>query len=214
MTHNSFKKGPGYVLTLLKYLPPQKRTKPQYTIVSKKDQAGWWCWVETSLNVSNSKISPIPTLLKFLPKTLISHADNFYRLRIVLNEPRQEPGAVDLGCQPSRVTFCIRLTIEGGGCKLLGFIDALLDAATDPSGLGFLQSRTILHRSEHPQQPFSCFFVGIAAADLVDVDSGSGETDGFGGHGGGFAYKQSRGSMDVMHLFDRNMYTIGFKIGR
>ena len=96
----------------------------------------------------------------------------------------------------------------------LGTEDTFFHAATDPSGLGFLQSRTILHRSEHPKQPFSCFFVGVAAADLVDVDSGSGETDGFGGHGGGFAYKQSRGSLDVMHLFDRNMYTIGFKIGR
>ena len=50
MTHNSFKKGPGYVLTLLKYnisskkdqakgCVTQKRAKPQYTIVSKKDQA-------------------------------------------------------------------------------------------------------------------------------------------------------------------------------
>jgi hypothetical protein len=41
-----------------------------------------------------------------------------------------------------------------------------------------LQSRTILHRSEHPQQAFTCFFVGVATADLVDVDSRSAETDG------------------------------------
>ena len=68
--------------------------------------------------------------------------------------------------------------VKGGGSEFLGLVNAPLDAATDPSGLGFLQSRTILHRSEHPKQPFSCFFVGVASADLVDADSGSGETDG------------------------------------
>ena len=60
----------------------------------------------------------------------------------------------------------------------LGTEDTFFHSATDPSGLGFLQSRTILHRSEHPKQPLTCFFVGVATADLVDVDSGSGETDG------------------------------------
>ena len=108
MTQNSPKKGPGYVISLLKYKSPskkdqaathnsfKKRTKPQYTTHSKKDQAGWWCWVVTSLNVSNSKISPIPTLLKFLPKTLISHADSIYRLWVVFYKIGQKLGTINL----------------------------------------------------------------------------------------------------------------------
>ena len=50
----------------------------------------------TSLNVSNSKISPIPTLLKFLPKTLISHADRIYRLWVVFYKISQELSTIDL----------------------------------------------------------------------------------------------------------------------
>ena len=68
-----------------------------YTLIfipSKNDQAGWWCWVVTSLNVSNSKISPIPTLLKFLPKTLISHADRIYRLWVVFYKISQKLGTI------------------------------------------------------------------------------------------------------------------------
>ena len=72
-------------------------------------------------------------LLKLLPEVLVGFASGFNRCRVLFNEPRQEPGTINLGCQPSRVTFCIRLT---------------------------------------------CFFVGVATSDLVDVDSRSGETDG------------------------------------
>lgn len=37
--------------------------------------------------------------------------------------------------------------------------------------------------TEHPEEGMTCFFVGIAAADFVDVDGGSAEDDGFGSHG-------------------------------
>lgn len=117
-------------------------------------------------------------LLKFLPKTLISHADSIYRLWVVFYKISEEGGAIDFGGEPCLMTLRVGCCVECGRGYLLGFIDALLYSATDPSGLGFLQSRTILHRSEHPKQPFSCFFVGVATAYLVDVDSGSAETDG------------------------------------
>lgn len=96
----------------------------------------------------------------------------------------------------------------------LGTEDTFFHSATDPIWFTGFESCAIRNGPKHPQQPLTCFFVGVATADLVDVDSRGTKTDGFGGHGGGFAYKQSRGSLDVMHLFDRNMYTIGFKIGR
>ena len=79
-----------------------KKDQATHTTLSKKDQAGWWCWVVTSLNVSNSKISSIPTLLKFLPKTLISHADSIYRLWVVFYKISQKLGTITRDTSLSR----------------------------------------------------------------------------------------------------------------
>ena len=103
--------------------------------------------------------------------------------------------------------------IERRISKLLSFIDAFGDATRDPGGFGGFEDSAIGDGTEHPEELMTCFFVGVAAADFVDIDSGGAETDGFGGHGGGFADEECCGSLYIVHPFDRNMYTIGFKIG-
>ena len=73
---------------------------------------------------------------------------------------------------------------------------------------------TVGDGTEHPQQALACFFVGIAAADFVDVDGWCAEDDGFGSHGGRFANEECRGSLHIVHSLDRNMNTIGFQVRR
>ena len=68
--------------------------------------------------------------------------------------------------------------------------------------------------TEHPEEGMTCFFVGIAAADFVDVDSRGAEDDGFGSHGGRFADEESCGSLHIVLSLDRKMNTIGFQVRR
>ena len=91
--HNSFKKGPGHVLTLLEYNIPLKKGPSHDTELPQK---------RTRL------------LLKFLPKTLISHADRMYRLRVGFDKIGQEFSTIDLvgehlltALHKSFATFCI-----------------------------------------------------------------------------------------------------------
>ena len=117
-------------------------------------------------------------LLKFLPKTLISHADSIYRLWIVFYKISEEGCAVNLCCHPRLMTLCVGSCVECVRGYLLGFSNALLYSTRDPGGFTGFESCAIGDGTEHPKQPFSCFFVGVATADLVDVDSRSAETDG------------------------------------
>ena len=119
-THNSFKKGPGHVLTLLEYNIPSKKdqaethnsfkkgpgyvlTLLEYNIPSKKDQAE----THNSFKKGPSHDTELPQkrtrlLLKCLPKTLISHADRMYRLRVVFYKISQKLGIITRDTSLSR----------------------------------------------------------------------------------------------------------------
>lgn len=84
-TQNSFKKGPGYVLILLEYNIPSKKGQAMTHNSFKKGPSH-----NTLLLQKRTRL-----LLKFLPKTLICHADNIYRLWVGFDKIGQEFSTID-----------------------------------------------------------------------------------------------------------------------